>query len=236
VTDYLTRGDILTQVQDFIDDDSSTMATILNRFINNAYRKVWRCDQAHGPLWTISGPHSFTVTAGTSTYNLSASNPGEIVAATFEGYPEPMRRVTDAQLIDMHQELVQDGNSTPYIYRFRRRFATTGSSSIYMDLFPTPDSNAAGNRVFYLQTAPWAELATSTQVPVMPPDFHDILVWGAAYQAAAYDGADAKAGMFKREWEEGMKRLREYNWSLIADTTTIQPRLAFNMVSKQRGI
>lgn len=236
MTDYLTRGDILAQVQDLIDDDSSTMATILNRFINNAYRKVWRLDMSHGPLWTLSGPHYVTVTGGTSSYNLSATDPGAVIAATFEGYPTPMRQITDGQLIDMHQELVQDGNATPYVYRMRRRFTSVGGDSTMMDLFPTPTTQEGGSKVYYLQTSPWAELSAAGKVPLLPPEFHDVLVWGAALQAAMYDGSDAKMGFFAKEWESGMKRLREYNWSLIPDTTTFQARTALNFISKQRGI
>jgi hypothetical protein len=221
MADYLTRADLETRVQYLVDDQSATMLTMIRAWMDMVYREAFRIDPAHGPLWTVSGPHSVTLTGGTSTYPLSTTDPGKILAAKIEGPYRALEEWTDDLLIDNHYSLAEVGQGLPEFFRFRRQGDATGTVSTYLDLFRTPDSGFTGKKLYYSQTKAFAALSTSASVPLLPLEFQDVLVWGTAHIATA-QGVDAMQVPYAQKYERGMKGLLRYNWSLIPRVAQIE--------------
>lgn len=221
MADYLTRADLETRTQYLLDDNTSTMLTMIRAWMDMIYREAFRVDPVHGPLWTVSGPHSITLTGGTSTYSLSTTDPGKILAAKIEGPYKKLEEWSDGMIIDEHYSLVEYGQQVPQIFRFRRQGDATGAVSTNLDLFPTPDSNFTGKKLYYSQTKPFATLATSAAVPLLPLGFQDVLIWGTAHIATA-QAVDQMQVPYAQKYERGMKGLLRYNWSLIPTVAQIE--------------
>lgn len=221
MADYLTYGNLSSQVSDLIDDDSGDMGSMIDKWINNAYRKLWRI-VPQGPIWTESGPYSFTMTQGTSSYNLSASNPGQIVGQpTVEDLDTPLEIRSGPQILRKHKDLVQNGNGTPVIARFRQVYFGTGGVSCFMDIFPPPDSGYDGKKVYYNQLDRFTAMSASTQVPKIPAQFHDALLWGATFYASFF-AVDAILASAAQQWNDSKKDFRDYALELIPDGQMIE--------------
>jgi len=216
VADYLTRGDIVAHVQDLIDDDSSQMKTMIERWINLCWREVWNVDPHHGPLWAAVGPKSISLTAGTSCYNMSAFDPGRIYNAKVQGYSDPLEPAGAQNIMNEHYWNVEVGNGTPKRFRFRRTFSTAGAVNAYIDLFPAPDSTHDEKKLYFWYTPPFSALNTSAVAPQLPPEFHDVLIYGAA-KMAAVQTVDAQQAGFAQMYERRKKDILRYNLTLIPE-------------------
>jgi len=220
VADYLTYANLSSQVADLIDDDSGSMATRINGWLNDALRELWTVIP-QGPVWTTSGPHYFTLTQGTSTYNLSATNPGQIIGATLEDQEVPLKVLSEGQLLMVHKKLIQNGNATPVAARFRQVYGGHGDVSCYLDVFPAPDANIAGKKVYYTQMARFTGLSASTQVPKIPAQFHDAIKWGGVFYGSFF-AVDAILATAAQMWNRRKKDFQDYALELVPDGQMIE--------------
>ena len=210
--------DIRTEVLNCGFDPNLFGSSRINQFINNAYfnlvrRVSYYVDEAVQDLSTV---------AGTATFGL----PADFAKIRSMRRTDLGRELEAVELRDIDRSVITQG--TPYAY---------AQDGVNIHLYPTPD------QAYPLELRYWkipVALSADTDVPTIPPDYHNLLIysacaegyraeddhqtaqqWQALYdrgltQFAAdvkFDNSDAPTQV-KGMWESG-RGLNQRGWSIM---------------------
>lgn len=165
-------------------------------FINEAYREI--CGMARWPFLEAQDSSLSTV-AGTSAYSLPFTDWRNLDAVRIaipatEQYDN--LRYLPVQDFREYEHIDRD-ISTPYYWTFYAN---------QLHFYPVPDAVYTVTIDYIIEPA---DLAAGTDVPLIPAQYHDVLVWGAV-ESLAYRERDWLGRQFAEQKKEMMlKRLEE---------------------------
>lgn len=149
---------------------------------NIALRKVNLAIQqicsAHNFKWLHkTSVGSITTAAGTSTYSL-ASDVNQVVAAKHEYQDGGVIQVVDRATLELYRPDRAD-SSQRNIPTHMATFGKTQSGTDWLwqvEVWPVPDANFSTGPIYYFYTITPADLSATTDVPIVPTQFHWVIV------------------------------------------------------------
>lgn len=150
----------------------------------NLMVKAWEADGMS--LWALR-TYTITPVAGQTSYTLSSPKPLKALQAwnreTSSNVDIPMRIITK-------QEYNILGNKSTTGNPIQMYFEPgLDSSTVY--LFPTPDANAASQRVIHMVAQrPYQDFDSSTDTPDFPQEWYEAVKYGLAQRLAGEYNAD----------------------------------------------
>lgn len=152
--------------------------TIALRKINLAIQQI--CG-AHDFKWlhkTSRG--SITTAAGTSTYSL-ASDVKKVIAAKHEYQDGGVIQVVDRATLELYRPDRADTsqrNTPTHMATFGKTLS--GTNWLWqVEVWPVPDSNFSTGPIYYYYSITPSDLSATTDVPIIPVDFHWVIVEAA---------------------------------------------------------
>jgi hypothetical protein len=201
MSNWLTFSDLYTEVAGLVDVGTSnaTMVAFIKKVVNQAYRQIRKADPKR-PLWFTLKRGSFSLTADTRSYTdqeaIGATAQGALAAAgitdlsrvvsmSVGGYP--CKQVTPQTVEANAYTFWDDNNKEDYPQNYILEVspftssvsgASTRTRSILntITFFLMPRSTQTV-RLFYETRV--ADLSADTDLPQMPPEYHQGIIYGA---------------------------------------------------------
>jgi hypothetical protein len=192
-------------------------ATLMLRKINLAQQMI---ATAHPFVWALKNdPGQITAVAGTANYNL-ATDVAHMVAAkhVYQG-GDPIKVIDRATLEQYRSDRSQSADrTTPRFLAPSGVYQATVSDTpqLRVEMWPVPDSNFAGQIIYYYYTFKLTDLSGATDISLIPGDFHWLIVEVAEtlYRRGPIrtggDGLQSQIDLFAiadKKAKEGMARL-----------------------------
>lgn len=152
-------------------------ATLMLRKVNLAIQEIVTC---HPFVWAQKNdPGQLVAVAGTSTYAL-ATDVAHVLAVKhqYQGgdWLKPENRATfEQQKADRSQTTDE---STPRLYTTAGvlQAAAANTPALRLEFWPVPDANFAAQILYYYYTFVPADLSAATDIPIIPLDYHWLIV------------------------------------------------------------
>ena len=123
---------------------------------------------------------TITAVAGTSTYSL-ASDVNELLAAKHEYQDGGSIQVVDRATLELYRPdraATSDRNTPTHMALFGK--TQSGVDWLWqVELWPVPDTNFGGQTITYFYTITPADLSATTDVPIIPSQYHWLIVEAA---------------------------------------------------------
>lgn len=198
----MTLNDILTLVTDAYSSASSTKAT---RMINECYRRAATLARVNK-----DSTNPFTLVAGTAEYPLP-SDCYLVERVVWDN--KELTKTPEDEMASVNKDWRTASNGTPTRYFVRRAL---GKIRFYVP----PDATAITKTVVLTYQYIPADLSLSTDVPVIPAAYHDMLAAYAVWKLAEQDEEDnlanrwaaiyaAREREFASDMGRDMRRLHE---------------------------
>jgi hypothetical protein len=192
-------------------------STLMLRKVNLAIQEI---ATAHPFVWAEKNDAGqLTAVAGTSVYTL-ATDVAHILAVkhVYQGgdWIKPENRATfEQQKADRSQTA---DRTTPRLFTSAGvlQAAATDTPALRLEFWPVPDSNFASQIMYYYYTKIPTDLAAATEIPIIPLDYHWLIVekTETLYRKGPIrvggDGLPSQIDLFsiaERKVKEGMARL-----------------------------
>ena len=194
--------------------DSQTNARIRQEFINYALAEVWR---EMLWKWAFRVFHWYTQ-AGMRRYELPAYVGLEYDVVEYT-YGTQIGKVTrqDMRRVDPRQE----GSGTPESYTI---LGYGDWGGLVIELNRTPSGQILMEMPYYAKPIPMVE---DTDIPILPPEFNEILVWGALRRGAIIAGLDKLYANAAQEYMKMMADMKRANYRSVKGMTRM--RSAINL-------
>lgn len=196
---------------------SNAEAVSCLRDINMAIQKI---TTSHPFVWAMKNdPGQIAAVAGTSVYTLASDVAHVIAAKHIYNGGSPIKVVDRSVLEQYRSDRSQSSDrSTPRVMSPAGVSQSSASSTplIRMELWPVPDSNFASQIIYYYYTFLLTDLSAATDVPLIPGDFHWLIIEVAETLRrrgpirVGGDGAQSQIDLFSiasDEAKKGMARL-----------------------------
>lgn len=202
---FRTFASLKTEVSGYCNEDATAFMGLVEKAINQAYHQMMNADPV-SPLWFRRAHESFSLAAGTRAYTddeadagaspavaegvLAAAgitDLGRIISADVGGYPCTL---VDHDFARANALTFWDDNSTDdHPEHVLHEVKPLGSGLLEDDA--TPRARSVQNTLYFsympqsVQTVnldyerTYDDLANDNDLPLMPPHYHQALVWGA---------------------------------------------------------
>ena len=176
-----------------------------------------------------------TTSQGTAVYNLSSANGrvSRLLAARHNYNGGGVIDIVDRPTLERYKpkrDATTDQDIPRYLTTYGKIFSS-GAWHWQIEIFPIPDANFDGQRIFYFFQQEPTDLSSETDVSVIPIEFHPLLIDNAEllYRTGAVRvGGDQNQvdlfAMVASRVDEGMKRLvaADTSWGVKTQTWDIE--------------
>ncbi len=192
---YLTFADIYGQMQDFCDEDGTEFTTILKKLANNAYRQMRNADKLQ-PLWFAQKRATFNLAAGTRNYHDGTGGAlrtagiidlKKVLALSVGGYEcrEVSREFAEREADTFYDDNTTESHPQNFLHQVEPLAAVANGVSVQNTLtfFYMPASAQAVGLVY---EAAAADLSSDADIPLIPPEYHQGIVYGGMVLAEKF--------------------------------------------------
>lgn len=191
--------------------DPNAYSARIDMYLNNALGSVARDMDYFGAEAT----QSITTVVGTVLYPW----PSNLARIRSLFNPATGLELGRVNLTDIDRS--QQVSGTP------RYFATDGTN---LHLYPTPDSVAVTLTLRYWMLPP--TLVADTDTPLLPVDYHDMLITYALWKCYERDDDTDTAGYYEKQWKEQFAEMQ----TDLKFPTSEQPRQVRGMWDSDQGL
>lgn len=209
MANYKTFADLYGEARTLVDVGSSdtTFLALVKNCCNMAYRKMLKADTLT-PMWFLMKRGTFNLAAGSRSYHdgtggvlttASVTDIGKIHTMSVAGYKVGM---VDHDVVDQHALRFWDDTVTEDYPKFCLHeqepltvAANSRSLKNTLTFFYMPSSVQAVRLSYERQVQ---DLSADTDIPVLPPEFHQAIIFGAASLLEKY-GFSAAGSM---SWQQ----------------------------------
>lgn len=195
-----------SRVQDRLLLPSTTAATRIGKYINERYRAV---ATSIGMQAVRFGTENIVTVNGTPDY--TTTNLIHLMTLTYTAGNRVMDEVTYDDIRNLDPGGIRTGSPELYV---KKKF---NNANLTITIWPTPDAiyTLPGDGILR-----GAELVNDNDVPVLPEDFEDILIFGACADELIKLEKPALAAAFEAKFVQRQKDLRFF----IAKTAYLETR------------
>lgn len=192
----MTFQNIQDRVMARLNLTSTTARTRIKEFINERLRRVATSTNVGRVRW---GSVSINTVANVNT--ITTTGLVRAFAVSIPARNRTLEERTTDQLREYDADVSQNG--VPRFFAVRKVNATT----VELQLFPKPDAVYA---VVIEGVLTGTDLSANGDVPGLPEDFHDILIFGALADELPHLQRSDEALEFERRFEKRLSELRYY--------------------------
>lgn len=203
----MTRSEIEQAVYRMLGKSTTPDTTTRDRirgFVGNRLRDLYALDSAER---LRQGTTTITTVAGTAAYDLAVS-----VVKVLRIVDRANQRVLRSEGLAWYREAdpdPQQGTPEAFIWTTLEQASTTTTPHVTVTLWPTP---SAVQTLYVDYLAALTDLASDTAIPVLPVDFHELLVDGACADECLHMN-DKRAAAFEARYLSREKKLKGWLWS-----------------------
>lgn len=192
-------------------------STLMLRKVNLAINEIVT---AHPFIWgQKNDPGQLTAVAGTSTYTL-ATDVAHVLSIKHVygggGWLKPENRITFEQRSPDRSQTAD--RSTPQLFTSAGvlQAAASDTPAQRIEVWPVPDTNFNGQIMYYYYTFVPTDLSAATDIPIIPTDFHWLIVekvetlYRRGPIRVGGEGLPSQIDLFviaERKYKEGLGRL-----------------------------
>jgi len=120
----------------------------------------------------------------------------------------PLEMMTWKDLIENPDEYISDSSGTPYKFINFQTYTTAGMAMNYALTFPGAQEN---KQAYMMIEGTGARLSADTDVPLLPPQFHDLLISGPIVRLAENNVQVENAVVWPSIYAAQLSALKTYN-------------------------
>lgn len=228
--DFKTYADIYGEVQNLVDDDNSTVLTVIKQVINNVYADIIGMSKAsENPFpWLINYDASLSTVASTRTTVITgALNAERIIKVSVDN--QPCWPITYNQLEGGTKEGPEvrspeyywstTNKTRPQHFLHAKAYTTAGVESNTFLWFPLPDAAYTIRFWYEYRVSPMSAVG---DVPVLPPWAHEALVFGTLVQLPLFD-VRVKVGPWDVLYNKSLAQLKAFVNHFVVNPGNVVP-------------
>lgn len=228
MADFLTYDNIGDQVENLIDDDDTSVRTVIDQVINGVYNDILAQtskSRKRPPRWLIDYDDSLDTVADTRTTTLATASKSveRILSVSVDN--QPCWPIDYEELEGGQKAGRRNPNPTyhwstsgtrPTNYYHEKAYTTAGVESDKLLWFPIPDAAYDIRYWFEKRVSP---LSAAADVPLLPPFSHQLLIWGTLIQLAMFD-IRVRSGPWDVFYDSMLKELMAFSDNFVPSGRT----------------